>query len=137
MLFLKMDDKCAQEIEVYFCSDFFVNPFVDVVVLVWWFVFLSFEMLVEFVVIFKKQKEYLVRRVNYNWDVHVSFWHILSSKSSGTNEHAFQDVNHLYLQFRIRNFFVNWNENVQSTAFILNVANAVELSCKDSDKHDK
>lgn len=53
-----INDELAQEVEVNLCGDFLIDSFIDVIILVRRLTFSLFEVLVEFMGVFKEEMEY-------------------------------------------------------------------------------
>ena len=122
-----IDHKMTQEIVVYFCCYFLIDALIDVVVLIRRLALALLEVLVEFTAIFEQQMEDLSDRVVDHTNLLVSFRDVLSFVCLWTYKHAFQDVDHLYLQLRVRDFLVNGEENVKYVGLILHMIEIVKL----------
>jgi hypothetical protein len=68
-----VNNKSAQKVKVNFCRNLFINSLINIVILISWFTFFSLEMLIEFIVILKQQKENLICRIFYWVDHFISF----------------------------------------------------------------
>jgi hypothetical protein len=130
-------DEMTQEVVVYFSSDLLINTFVDVVVLIGRLALALLEMLVEFAAILEKQVEYLTDFVVYHTYLLISLRDYLVLEGFWADEHTFEDVNNFNLQFRVRNFLVNREENVKYVSLVLNMVEIIELRGKNSQQNDK
>jgi hypothetical protein len=130
-------DEMTQEVVVYFSSDLLINTFVDVVVLIGRLALALLEMLVEFAAILEKQVEYLADFVVYHTYLLISLRDYLVLEGFWADEHTFEDVDNFNLQFRVRNFLVNREENVKYVSLVLNMVEIIELRGKNSQQNDK
>lgn len=84
-------------------------------------------MLIEFAAVFEEEMEDLADWVEYLSDVGVAFRYMLVLEGFSTDKHALQNINHLYLQLRVRYLLIDREEDVQNVGFLLLVSEVVEL----------
>ena len=84
-------------------------------------------MLIEFAAVLKEEMEDLADWVEYLSDVGVAFRYMLVLESFSPHKHTLQDIDHLYLQLRVRYLLVDREEDVQDVGFLLLVSEVVEL----------
>lgn len=132
-----MHNKLAQEAKVNFCSNFFIDSLINVIILVGRFGFTTLKMLVKLIVILEKEEKYFAGWIRYQGNVSVTLWNYWVSECPPTNKHALQYVNYLDFQLRIWNFLVNRYQNIQCICLVFNMIDAVELWCQDPNYYNK
>ena len=83
-----VDYKLAEEVEIEFGCDLFINSFVDVVVLVGWLALAPLKMLVELVYVFEQQMEQFLTRVGDHSDRFESFRQRSALEGCPSDEHT-------------------------------------------------
>lgn len=84
-------------------------------------------MFIEFAAVFEEEMENLADWIKYLSNVGVTFRYMLVFKGFCTDKHALQDIDHLYLQLRVRDLLIDREEDVQNVRFLLLVSKVVEL----------
>lgn len=74
----------------------------------------------EFAIVLKQQVEDFFSVVVDDRDIFVSLGHPVS-EGLGTNEEAFKDVDNFYLELRIRNLFIDDQENIKRIALVFSM----------------
>jgi hypothetical protein len=124
-------EELAEEVEVDFGGDLFVDAFVDVVVLVAGFALPPFEVFVELVAVLEQQIEYLLRGVVDYGYLGVSLGHGVG-EGCWADEHALEDVDHFDFELWVGYLLVDGHEDVEDVGLVFGVGDRVEFGCQDA-----
>lgn len=136
LLFGYVHDELAKEVEVEFSCNLFVDSFVYIVVLIWRLALPSLEMFVEFVDIFKQQMEDFFDGIINNTDCSIALGYLVI-ESWSSDEHALEDIDHLYLQLGVWYLLVNRHEDIENVCLIFGVSDRIEFRSENSEENNK